>query len=381
MFCTRLHESIFCLFLALACTCTVPNDDPKGGWVGKQIMIKPGAVASHGMDKQGLPVGSGPVPKAFATVLKQRDDELWIRCQGWTGWVAKNDVILFENAPSYLTEFIRTNPKSSSAFVRRGWVWQGLGDLEKAIADFNEAIRLNPTDAQAYYGLGFAWDDKKEYDKAIASFNEAIRLNPRVSIFFVNRGYSWWNQKEYDKAIADYSEAIHVDSKNVEAFQFRGMAWRDKTDYDKAIADFDEAIRLDSKDASSIGNRAGALYKLRRFSEATRDFKEAIRLAPAMGWLYRDYALLLANCPDDRYRNGTDAVAFASKAIGLAGKDLDWRYHLALAAAYGESKKFDRAAAALSKALADKSLSGTDRGKIERLLELSKRLQLDQKRQ
>lgn len=381
MFFNRLNGTILFLFSSLICPSTVFNDDPNSGWVGKQIMIQPGAVAFHGTDKHGLPVDSGTVPKAFATVLKQSDDRLWIRCQGWKGWVAKGDVILFEKAPAYLTEFIRTNPKCSEAFVRRGWVWQGLGNLENAIADFNEAIRINPIDAQAFYGLGFAWDDKKEYDKAIANFNEAIRLNPKVSIFFTNRGYSWWNKKEYDKAIADYSEAIRVDSENAEAFQHRGLAWRDKAEYDKAVADFDEAIRLDSKDASTIGNRACVLSKLARFSEAARDFKEAISLAPAMGWLYRDYAFFLAKCPDDHIRNGKEAVAIASKAIELAGKDLGWRYHLSLAAAYGETKEFDKAAAEFSEALTDKSLSDADRGRLERLLQLSKEIQRDRKKQ
>ncbi len=58
----------------------------------------------------------------------------------------------------------------------------------------------------------------------------------------------------------------------------------------------------------------------------------------------------MATCPDQRFRDQDAAVTAAEKAIELDGES-DWRYLDALAAAYANAAQFDKAQAAIAKAV------------------------------
>lgn len=132
----------------------------------------------------------------------------------------------------------------SWAYTNRGFVWEGKGDYDKAIADYNEAIKLNPQDAIAFNNRGNAWDKKADYDRAIADYNEAIRLDQKYSIAYINRGGMWRSKGDYDKAIADYGEGIRLNPQDASAFNKRGNARFIKGEFSSAAADFAEAQRL-----------------------------------------------------------------------------------------------------------------------------------------
>ncbi len=178
-------------------------------------------------------------------------------------------------------------------------------------------------------------------------------------------------KNDYDKAIKDLDEAIRLDPKYATARYNRAAFFFLKEDYEKATKDLDEVIRLDPKNVKAFGERAWARIKLEQYDKAVADFEQALKLE-ALDELHRDYARFLATCPEARYRDGKRALELAKKAIELAGKDADWEYSAALAAAYAEVGDFDRAVAEQEKVLADKSLDKEDRAKMEKRLALYK---------
>ena len=107
-------------------------------------------------------------------------------------------------------------------------MWQGKGEIDKAIDDYSDAIRLDPNDATHNISRGFAWNEKREYGKAIADFDEAIRLNPKSPPAYLGRGEAWGGKREFDKAIADFDAAIRLDPKNAPAYNARGRVWEER---------------------------------------------------------------------------------------------------------------------------------------------------------
>ena len=68
------------------------------------------------------------------------------------------------------------------AYSNRGLAHHYLGQLERAIEDYDEAIRLNPEDAVAYYNRGLAYKELGKKAEAIDDFEKFITLtdNPQL---------------------------------------------------------------------------------------------------------------------------------------------------------------------------------------------------------
>jgi tetratricopeptide (TPR) repeat protein len=92
-------------------------------------------------------------------------------------------------------------------FYKRGNVYAGKGDINRAIANYNQAIRLNPQFAGAFNNRGSAYNDKRQYDRAIQDYDQAIRFNPQYAVAFFNRGVTKRRKGDTTGGDADISIA------------------------------------------------------------------------------------------------------------------------------------------------------------------------------
>lgn len=199
-------------------------------------------------------------------------------------------------------------PPMAAAANDRGEDLRKKKDYDAAINEFTEAIRIDPAFSWPFNNRGLAYAAKGNFDNALKDYAEALRLDPNYTFPYNNRGLVWAAKGELDNALKDYSEAIRLDPKYLFPYFNRGIIRERKSDYQKAIEDYAEAIQLDSK------------------------------FAPALNSL----AWLRATCPDDRFRAGTEAIEFATKACELT----DWKSYAeldTLAAAYAEAGDFTMA--------------------------------------
>ena len=69
----------------------------------------------------------------------------------------------------------------AKAFNNRGLAYRGLGEFEKAIAEFAAAIRLDSADAGTFVNRGATYHSQGELELAIADYTEAIRLDKSLA--------------------------------------------------------------------------------------------------------------------------------------------------------------------------------------------------------
>jgi tetratricopeptide (TPR) repeat protein len=107
-----------------------------------------------------------------------------------------------------------------------------------------------------------------------------------------------------------------------------------------------------------------------RTREAVAQYQEALRLNPNLAGALNNLALILATSPDDKLRNGAEAVRLAEHACELTHYTQPF-FIGTLAAAYAESGRFPEAVATAEKAeqLATtdglKKLAGNNRQLLE----------------
>jgi tetratricopeptide (TPR) repeat protein len=333
--------AVFTLAIALATSGIAPTaaqqaDGPK---------FRPGDRVVVVRDAE-LRVPAGVVDQVWpGLVLKVsvvNDKWLWVS-QGKPGWIDSAAVVpLGPKAIDRINELLLAQPDSARLYSGLAAVRLELGDVDKAIEDCSIAIRLEPRSAEAYNNRGFMYTEKGDFDQALKDFDYAIGLDPNYAAAYDNRGLVWSANEQYDKAIADHTTAIRLDPKNSHYYNNRGNVYSATGDYVKAIEDFNEAIRLDPQEAVAYNNRGNARYFLKLYDKALSDFAEAIRLDPTDPVAYNSRAVLRGTCPDEKNRDGQQAVEDATRACELT----EWKDSEAietLAAAYAEAGDFSKA--------------------------------------
>lgn len=325
-----------CLGLGQVLIAAATAAEPSRLVVGAWVMPRHASVSLRVGEKVVARAGS---VAPMLRVGRVEDPWLWVEAEGQAGWINQRDVVALVDAIELLNETLQRQPGNASLYLLRGVAWTERGDVPRAIADFDEAVRLKPADFAPYFYRGLARYKQRNYDRAIADYDMAAKHGRPQAALFNNRGNAWDAKGDLDRAIADYTAALALDAKLAETYSNRGHAFKRKGDLSRALADLDEAIKLDPTLATATMNR-GVVHKARgEYALALADFDRAIKIDPQLVLCWNHRAWLKATCPDDKIRNGREAVADATRACeASAWKDA---YCLdTLGAAYAEAGDF-----------------------------------------
>ena len=279
-----------------------------------------------------------------------------------------------DNAIKAADEAIRLQPTLPILYIDRGSAYQSKGQPDKALADFDRAIQLDPNSARAYCDRAILEDELRQPEKALADYNEAIRLAPDFQRAYFDRGVHFFERHDYEHAIADFTHAIRLMPNDLSAYAYRAYAHAKRGDRADAVADATTAIKLKPTEMRlwrivDLDLRAKAHRIVGQSELALRDLREAVRLMPNDHTANGNLAWVLATCPEERFRNGTEAISTSKKACELSRWKSSGCYDT-LAAAYAEAGDFGNAVKYEKQALNDSSLAPKEREEREKRLAL-----------
>ncbi len=225
-----------------------------------------------------------------------------------------------ERALADYTQAIRLDPRRTVAYLDRGVLLAATARAYgRAIDDFNRVLELEPDNVSALIARASAYSQLGSQGVAIADLDRAIALQPTASLAFYHRGTVRSRLGEMGLALRAYDQAIRLTPENAAALISRAGLMSSEGHYDEAIRDLDNAIEVQPESANAFYNRGYAYFSKGNFAKATQDYSFAITLDPNMANAYNNRCLARAVAGRDLVR----ALADCDTAHILAPLSLD----------------------------------------------------------
>jgi tetratricopeptide (TPR) repeat protein len=180
----------------------------------------------------------------------------------------------------------------------------GSKEYQEVLTELNKAIALDDQNPQYHELRGRFLKDMGEVDKAMEDFDAMIRLSPREENAYTSRGLIKMNRYDYRSAALDFTKSILLDPNIESNYRYRGLCYNNLNNLGEAYKDFSKAIELlsvkleDAAEEKEVKNLLAETYILRghclnlmgKDPMACRDFLRAHNLGAKKGLnYYRKY--------------------------------------------------------------------------------------------
>ena len=290
----------------------------------------------------------------------------------------------WENSVSLFSHTLSVEPRNYVAENRLGDGLLTQGNLPEAITHLSKAVEINPADPDAVFGLGAALASAGRPVEAIGWYQQNLITHPDHPNTLSGLADVLANQGRTNEALAAYQKRLALKPElGPDHAGFAALLARMGRTAE-AETHFRAGLRLEPASSLSHYNLAVFLSSQNRVTEADEHFARAAGMEPAIFQIHLQWAVhlirtqrpteavaqlrkavrlfeesaplcdllarVLAAHPDDRLRNGTQAMELAEKACRLTeGKHPG--YLDTLAASQAEAGRFSQAVATLQRAL------------------------------
>lgn len=158
-------------------------------------------------------------------------------------------------------------------YYRGNYFLYGLGDPEKAIAEFEKILATDPNFILAHYDLAVGYRDLGQLEKAIAQYEKTLRLNPNFPEALSNLGGYYFRDGELNKAVVLFRKAVKVYPNFIQALSNLGAALNKQGKPGEAVAFLQKALALDPEFSIANFNLGNSLFALNRLEEAREVFE------------------------------------------------------------------------------------------------------------
>lgn len=185
---------------------------------------------------------------------------------------------------------------------------------------------------------------------SLSLWQDAARKSPRNLRALINVASIHRKTGRYARALYWYEKGLDIDPGYWAAYLFKGHALRESGRHEQALKTYRTGLELAPLKHVFHTNMAVTLGKMGRLREAESHLRKSLELASDSRKALNALAWLLVMAPDPAIRNGPEALRLAARAFRLPGGRSDPMTLRALAGAYAETGRLEKARAAVTAA-------------------------------
>jgi len=221
-----------------------------------------------------------------ATLTFAQSPEAWAAYEkARRHYVAKN----FDNA----IVAVKHSPDFYSAYHTMASCYHELGDVKKALENYDKIIDKKELDEKAWYNIGLLYVEDKQLEKGLEAFNKALEINPNYQKAKFQIGLldsppmnpvlrtatHLYKQRKYQ---AGLDETYNIDPAEVDAdvLYWRGNFLKKLNKKNEAIEQYTEAISLDDKHGEAYAQLGVLYFRKKNYEEAYEYLSKAAELNP-----------------------------------------------------------------------------------------------------
>ena len=281
----------------------------------------------------------------------------------------------------------RENPWAVEPCFRLAESWTRVGDWLRAVQCYGDALEIAPDNRLIHGSLALALlqagDDvgaRKHFQQAVDGverdrnlsalcttlgsrlmergnmelarevLSAALRLRPRSVEALNTLAVLEFRQRRLSEALAFCDAALAIDPESAGTRANRGVFLVAGGQAEEGLRELGRAIELAPRDVATRATLADALLRSDQAAAAIEVLRQGLRLQANWWEGCRRLGWLLATHPDDRLRNGREALELA-RSYRAASGERDVRALDLLAAAQAEVGDFDQAGATAQRAV------------------------------
>ena len=217
--------------------------------------------------------------------------------------------------PDPLLAAVNESLHSAIGYERLGIKALDRKDWATAAAYFRQGVDVAPDSATVRHRLGTALFLNGDVQGAMAHFEEVVRRSPDFAKGRYSLGVLLMTMGRENDAIEQLSAAVKYDPNDVEARLRLAEVLRRTGRAQAALSEYEQVLRIDTHRAEALFGLAIALVRVGRYAEARDRLSEGMQLYPDQSAFARALARLLASAPDDRVRDGRQALALTQQLL------------------------------------------------------------------
>ncbi|MBT3293724.1 MAG: tetratricopeptide repeat protein [Verrucomicrobia bacterium] len=256
----------------------------------------------------------------------------------------------YDGAIKSASKAIKANRGYRYAYELRAVCYSHKGNFKLALADCNTAAGLKPSTSYIYTLRARVHSALGNDMACIADCDQAISLDPKSAYSYGLRGWVKMGQGHHETAIKDFDTSISLQDDEGKTYFWRARALAATDNFEAALKDLESGAALDGWNHHAYLMRARVHADMGSIAKAIEDCDRAMAAAEDSPEPLNTKAYMLCTMPDEKWRNGTEALKLAQRALEICGERpahiLD-----TLACAYAELGRFDEAIAVQQEAV------------------------------